>query len=129
MPVCVLSCQRLPNNEASSDILDPYVQVELSGAPGDSQVKRTVTIQDNGFNPVFGGGRGEAFEFEIQEREVAMLKILVMDEDISTFTVVGQCCIPVTCIRPGYRHVTLYDTHNGTLHYSGVLCKFSIENI
>jgi len=129
LSVCVLSCQRLPNNHASSDIVDVYVQVELHGVYGDSQVKRTGVVPDNGFNPSFNGGKGEEFSFEIQEREVAILKFLVMDEDFGQDDMIGQCCIPVTCIRPGIRHVPLYDTYNGPVNYAGILCKFSIDYI
>lgn len=38
--VNVLSCQRLPNNDASSDIVDVYVVLELHGLPNDIQVRR-----------------------------------------------------------------------------------------
>ena len=54
-----------------------YVQVEMHGVYGDAQVRRTEVVNDNGFNPTFNGGKGEQFIFDIQEREVAILKFLV----------------------------------------------------
>ena len=131
LTVVVLSLQRLPNKSANSDILDPFVEVELVGPGNDSHKDRTETIQNNGFNAVFGGGRGHAVEFEVQEREVSMLKICVLDEDnyggTTTTTLMGQFAIPVTSIRPGYRHVPLHDVSNGAIHYSGVLAKFEFD--
>jgi len=129
LTVVILSLQRLPNKTASSDILDPFVQIELTGPGKDVEITRTATVTDNGFNAVFGGGRGEAFEFDTQEREVSMLKISVFDEDPMQVTLVGQSALPITAIRPGYRHVALHDVSNGAIRYAGVLAKFAIEYI
>jgi len=134
LTVVILSLQRLPNKIASSDILDPFVMVELISPGNDStgievQMRKTATIVDNGFNAVFGGGRGEPMEFDCQDREVAMLKICVYDEDIGSNTLVGQFAAPVTAIRPGYRHVPLHDTFNGCMRYTGILAKFAIDYV
>ena len=130
LTVVILSLQRLPNKTASSDILDPFVQVEIVGPGKDSsEVKKTATIQDNGFNAVFGGGRGEAVEFDVQDREVSMLKICVYDEDPMQVTLVGQFAAPLTALRVGYRNVPLHDNFNGCMKYTGLLAKFAIDYI
>jgi len=137
--VNVLSCQRLPNNDASSDIVDVYVHLELHGLHGDAQARRTTTIMDNGFNPSYVSKEegedeslaelGEEFVFEVNDREVAFLKLMVMDENVRHDDMIGQCCIPLTAIRPGIRHVPLYDTYNGLLPHAGILCRFSTTYI
>mmetsp|Transcript_6992 Transcript_6992/g.16227 ORF Transcript_6992/g.16227 Transcript_6992/m.16227 type:complete len:826 (-) Transcript_6992:326-2803(-) len=126
LEVRVLSCQRLPNNNASRDIVDPYVRVEVYGVDEDEKLnEKTRVIDNNGFNPVFNDKGEKTMSFTIRSRENAMLRISVLDQDVGQDDFIGQFCLPVTCIRNGYRHVPLYDANNGTVHSAGVLCWFS----
>ena len=128
--VRVLSCQRLPpkTHYKSSDILDAYVRLELYGTGYDSVEVRTKTIKDNGFNPSFGHeGDGEVFEFEVQDRESAMLRIVVMDDDTGKDAQIAQNSLTLTCIREGYRHVSLFDQDDNLIKQAGCLCRFEFE--
>ena len=128
--VRVLSCQRLPpkTHYKSSNILDAYVRLELHGTGNDSMEVRTKTIKDNGFNPSFGHeGDGEVFEFEVQDRESAMLRVVVMDDDTGKDAQIGQNSLTLTCIREGYRHVSLFDQDDNLIKQAGCLCRFEFE--
>ena len=72
LAVEVLSCQRLPNNNASYDLADVYVSATVHGAPADARELRTATVDNNGLNPAFGTppGAGERLEFVVTEPEV-----------------------------------------------------------
>jgi len=94
----IMSGQRLPkpDNQTRGDIVDPYVSVELLGLPEDTVTGKTQTIQDNGFNPVFG----ETFTCNVSDVEVAILRLLVFDQDVGRDDFLGAAIIPVSCIRP-----------------------------
>lgn len=67
LEVKVLSCQRLPNNNASRDIVDPYVRVELYGVDEDEKLnEKTHRVDNNGFNPAFNDGDGKLMQFVIR---------------------------------------------------------------
>eukprot|EP00288_Rhodomonas_lens_P005909 CAMPEP_0177718304 /NCGR_PEP_ID=MMETSP0484_2-20121128/15506_1 /TAXON_ID=354590 /ORGANISM="Rhodomonas lens, Strain RHODO" /LENGTH=811 /DNA_ID=CAMNT_0019230461 /DNA_START=59 /DNA_END=2494 /DNA_ORIENTATION=+ len=128
LKVTVLSCQRLPNHHAQRDILDPYVRVEVHGLGSDSKVLYTKTVMDNGFNPVYSKGHGETFEFLIQDREAAMLRICAMDfEGSGLHEMIGQYAVPLNSVRPGFRHVPLLDEFNGEIKLAGILCRIQME--
>ena len=55
-------------------------------------------LVDNGFNPVWN----EVCEFDILNPEVAMMRIVVQDEDVfGDPNFLGQATIPVKCLRTG----------------------------
>ena len=130
--VTVLSCQRLPNNNASYDIADVYVLASIHAA--ETVERRTHTIDNNGLCPAYGQavgkmeGQGEPLEFAVPEPEVALLRIAAMDDDIGKDSLLGQCCLPVTAIRTGVRHVPLFDAHNTRFKFASILCRFEIED-
>ncbi|KAH7729581.1 phosphatidylinositol-specific phospholipase C [Aphelenchoides avenae] len=104
MTVSVICGQYLPRPEPGSDIVDPYVTLEIYGIPVDECKARTRPIRNNGFNPVWN----EVFEFQLHCPEVALLRFCVKDFDsTSSNDFVGEYSIPVTSIRPGYSHVRL----------------------
>ncbi|CAM9331523.1 unnamed protein product [Phaeothamnion confervicola] len=61
----VISAQQLPKPGGAErgEIIDPYVQLSLSGLPADTtrKARSTRTIDDNGFNPYWD----ERFEFQV----------------------------------------------------------------
>mmetsp|Transcript_66796 Transcript_66796/g.164629 ORF Transcript_66796/g.164629 Transcript_66796/m.164629 type:complete len:812 (+) Transcript_66796:154-2589(+) len=128
LTVTVLSCQRLPNHRGG-EILDPYVKVELHGLGPDARQQQTKAVSDNGFNPAYGQGEGESFEFPVKEPESALLRVIVLDQVKGQDDFIGQSTVPVTCLRRGYRHLPLYERSNGTISLAGVLCKFEMEVI
>jgi len=129
--VTVLSCQRLPNNNNSRDIIDPYVKLDLHGVGSDNKqgLYKTRTVLDNGFNPVFNNGRGETFAFEIYDPDSAILRIIAMDEDVGQDDFIGACSVPVSVLRAGYRHVPLLDEYNTAVRQAGILCRFWMDPI
>jgi len=55
-------------------------------------------LVDNGFNPVWN----EVCEFDILNPEVAMMRLVVQDEDVfGDPNFLGQATIPVKCLRTG----------------------------
>ena len=55
-------------------------------------------LVDNGFNPVWN----ESCEFDILNPEVAVMRIVVQDEDVfGDPNFLGQASIPVKCLRTG----------------------------
>ncbi|KAJ1473454.1 C2 domain-containing protein [Baffinella frigidus] len=117
--------QRLPNNNNSRDIIDPYVKLDLHGVGSDNKqgLYKTRTVLDNGFNPVFNNGRGETFAFEIYDPDSAILRIIAMDEDVGQDDFIGACSVPVSVLRAGYRHVPLLDEYNTAVRQAGILCR------
>lgn len=104
--------QYLPRPEPGSDIVDPYITLEIYGIPVDECKARTRPIRNNGrallmpltsdriagFNPVWN----EVFEFQLHCPEVALLRFCVKDFDsTSSNDFVGEYSIPVTSVRPG----------------------------
>lgn len=101
----VICAQYLPKADPQgSDIVDPYVTIEIHGVPSDNIKSRTRAIKNNGFNPVWN----ENFMFELRCPEVAMLRICVKDFDsTSSNDFVGEYSLPITSTRPGYSHIRL----------------------
>jgi len=74
LKLTVISAQQLPkpNQSTKGEVIDPYVQVEVSGE-GETVVKKTKYIDDNGFNPVFN----TEFEFDIVNPDVTLIRFVV----------------------------------------------------
>jgi hypothetical protein len=99
-------------------------------APAAAQELRTLTVNNNGFNPAYGApeGAGEKLRFGVAEPEVAVLRLVAYDDDFGKDALLGQFCLPVSCIRTGVRHVPLYDAHNTRYQFASLLCRFEIED-
>ena len=97
--IIIISAQNWPveNSNFVTDISDPYVVVETYGVPADENRKKTKTIKDNGFNPVWN----QEFEFVINCPELAIVKFLVMDDDVGNDDEVGYYTIKFESILPG----------------------------
>ena len=52
-----------------------------------------------------------------------MLRIVVVDDDIGKDFQIGENSLPLTCVRPGYRHVPLFDSSENLIRQAGVLCR------
>lgn len=53
--VTVISAHQLPKpgGATTGEVIDPFVVLSMHGSPEDEKEVRTVTIDDNGFNPVW----------------------------------------------------------------------------
>uniref|UniRef100_T1IHK2 1-phosphatidylinositol 4,5-bisphosphate phosphodiesterase gamma n=1 Tax=Strigamia maritima TaxID=126957 RepID=T1IHK2_STRMM len=107
-------------------IANPYVEVEIAGADYDSSNKYKTRIKvDNGFNPIWN----ETFEFDIINPDMALIRFLVLDEDMfGDPGFLGQATFPVRCIRPGYRSVPLTNGYSEYLELSSLLVHLTIRS-
>ncbi|XP_060119277.1 1-phosphatidylinositol 4,5-bisphosphate phosphodiesterase delta-4 [Heteronotia binoei] len=106
LAIQVISGQQLPKvpNSKEGSIVDPLVRVEIHGIPADSAKRETKYIENNGFNPQWG----ETLHFQVRVPELALLRFVVEDYDkASRNDFVGQYTIPLTSVKPGYRHIHL----------------------
>lgn len=80
-----------------------YVEVDMFGLPADmSRKKRTRTVPNNGLNPVYGE---EPFVFrKVILPELACLRFAAYEE---SGKFIGHRIVPITGLRPGYRHIPL----------------------
>jgi phosphatidylinositol phospholipase C beta len=80
-----------------------YVEVDMLGLPADmSRKKRTRTVPNNGLNPVYGE---EPFVFrKVILPELACLRFAAYEE---SGKFIGHRIVPITGLRPGYRHIPL----------------------
>ncbi|XP_062823381.1 1-phosphatidylinositol 4,5-bisphosphate phosphodiesterase delta-4 isoform X1 [Anolis carolinensis] len=102
----VISGQQLPKmpNSKEGSIVDPLVRVEIHGVPGDNAKQESKYIDNNGFNPKWN----ESFRFQVWVPELALLRFVVEDYDKATWNdFVGQYTLPLTSVKPGYRHIHL----------------------
>ncbi|XP_074595068.1 inactive phospholipase C-like protein 1 [Brevipalpus obovatus] len=116
-PLClrikIISGQQLPRPKGASCkavAIDPYVTVELFGVPSDCAESRTRTISNEANNPIFD----ESFEFSVSVPELAMLRLVVLDDEYINDDFIGQSTILVECIQQGYRHIKMY-SYDGEL--------------
>ncbi|KAK4351341.1 hypothetical protein RND71_030654 [Anisodus tanguticus] len=84
---------------------DFYAKVGIAGVPADEVKKKTKTMDDN-WIPSWD----EQFEFPLTVPELALLRIKVLDYNLSDKDeFAGQTCLPVGELRQGIRAVPLYD--------------------
>jgi hypothetical protein len=128
--VKVICAMQLPKPHASKtgEVIDPYVRLVMTGAPGDATGEtehQTHVVDDNGFNPRWG----EEFAFKVSSAELALLTLRVMEKDALSSEFIGDCSVPVHALRPGYRFVPLWLAENREEPLAaptGVLCHFAI---
>ncbi|CAM2105142.1 1-phosphatidylinositol 4,5-bisphosphate phosphodiesterase delta-1 isoform X1 [Caretta caretta] len=118
LQIKIISGQQLPKvNKSKNSIVDARVTVEIHGVQRDNDKKQTKVIENNGFNPNWD----EEFEFDIDVPELALVRFVVEDFDVSTKNdFIGQYTIPFTCLKQGYRHIHLL-TKNGDPYPSAML--------
>ncbi|XP_057681098.1 1-phosphatidylinositol 4,5-bisphosphate phosphodiesterase delta-1a isoform X2 [Corythoichthys intestinalis] len=117
--IMVISAQQLPklNVEKQKSIVDPLVRVEVHGVQLDNASKETHYITNNGFNPMWN----ERFQFHIYVPELAILRFVVEDYDTASANdLIGQYCLPLTCIQNGYRHVPLLNKNGDMISSAGL---------
>uniref|UniRef100_A0A8C6ZKM6 Phosphoinositide phospholipase C n=1 Tax=Nothoprocta perdicaria TaxID=30464 RepID=A0A8C6ZKM6_NOTPE len=114
----IISGQQLPKvNKSKNSIVDPKVTVEIHGIQQDNNKKQTKVIENNGFNPKWD----EEFMFDVEIPELALVRFVVEDFDMSTKNdFIGQYTLPFTSLKQGYRHIHLL-TKNGDPYSSSTL--------
>jgi Ca2+-dependent lipid-binding protein len=111
----IISAHKLPRRN-EKDISDPLVIISLYGVPADMSEKRTKSIKDNGFNPIWN----ENFRFAVNCPELAFVKFTVKDENLGKDQVLGSYTIRFSSIRPGYRHIRLFNKESKGSLFVGV---------
>jgi len=123
LEITILSASQLPKvtgKEESSkgNVIDPYVKIIVNGLPVDKQLFKTKVIKNNGFNPVWKAD----FKIAIANPDLAMITFIVSDSDvISSDDLIGYYSLSVSCIRDGYRHIPLRDTHGKEYEHASLL--------
>ena len=137
LTVTVISASSLPNPVTSQlpnsgtilkqgDIIDPFVQLTVTGALADHEQHKTRVIDNNGFNPIWN----ETKTFKITNPDVAILTIELFDSDLTTSEFIAFSSAPVSCIRQGLRCCQLTDANGkreGDFQYASLLVHIKIE--
>ena len=131
LTIHVISGQQLPKpgGKLHGEIIDPFVQLIIEGAHEDVRMQKTRVIDNNGFNPVWN----EVFRFDIQNPDAAILELAVYDSSFGDrIEYIAHSSIPVACIRPGLRHVMLFNgkgMRDGDFEYASLLTRIDVEGI
>uniref|UniRef100_A0A3P9MIG5 Phosphoinositide phospholipase C n=1 Tax=Oryzias latipes TaxID=8090 RepID=A0A3P9MIG5_ORYLA len=99
-----------PGNSSGS----PCIEVDVLGMPVDSHHFRTKPIHRNTLNPMWS----EQFHFTVHFEELCFLRFAVVENNSSQTT--AQRTLPLTALKPGYRHVQLRTQHNEPLEVSSL---------
>ena len=132
LSIKILSGCCLPKSteKSSSSLISPYVRVTLydgsHAALLPSPAFKTHVVEGNGLNPVWNAK--ESASFTCLNPSVGMVLIGVYDHCNVTKTdyFIGASAIPVSCIRDGYRCVSLFDSNNsrrGAMKYASIFIK------
>ena len=76
---------------------------QVQGIPRDCCKYKTKTVNRNALNPIWE----ETFEIEVHLPELAFIRFSVMDTGSNVTT--AQRVVPVSKLRPGYRHLRLHN--------------------
>jgi len=83
-----------------------------------SNYSKLKSLKNNGFNPVWKAD----FKIAIANPDLAMITFIVSDSDvISSDDLIGYYSLSVSCIRDGYRHIPLRDTHGKEYEHASLL--------
>lgn len=133
----ILSGSQLPKSadKKSSSTINPFVRVTLFDAsPASllpSPVFKTQVVEGNGLNPIWNAQ--DAASFSCLNPSVGILLFCVYDHCNITKTdlFIGFSAMPVSCIREGYRCVSLFDSNNtrsGSMKHASIFIKVKIES-
>jgi phosphatidylinositol phospholipase C delta len=103
----------LPVGIVSAGHVNPYVRVYLyDGVTGKNTAKllhSTEPVDRNGLNPVWDTAK--EFEVAVERPSIAILLFAVWDKrSDGTSDFIAGAAVPVSCMREGYRSVSLYDS-------------------
>eukprot|EP01062_Namystynia_karyoxenos_P025029 TRINITY_DN19808_c0_g1_i2.p1 TRINITY_DN19808_c0_g1~~TRINITY_DN19808_c0_g1_i2.p1 ORF type:complete len:1917 (+),score=687.85 TRINITY_DN19808_c0_g1_i2:196-5751(+) len=90
----------------NGDVVDPFVEVRIDGVEADCAVRKTRTIQNNGYCPVWN----DPFTFAITEKEHAILTLTVYDDDSTgKKTFLCRSSVPLAAAQLGMRCLFLFN--------------------
>nr|CAG8476138.1 4435_t:CDS:10 [Entrophospora candida] len=88
-----------PKEATKGEIIDPFVEVTLLVPNSEAVIKKTKTISDNGFNPIWK--EKLSFTIECEEIGLVFLRFCVFDEDVRTNDFIAYYCTPLTSLQMG----------------------------
>ncbi|KAJ0705249.1 putative phosphoinositide phospholipase C [Helianthus annuus] len=102
---------------------DFYTKMYMVGVPADVTKKKTKVIK-NDWIPIWN----EEFTFPLTVPELALLKIVVREHDVSEKDdFAGQTCLPVSELRSGIRSVPLHNKKGEKFESVKLLMRFVFE--
>nr|XP_043632369.1 phosphoinositide phospholipase C 6-like [Erigeron canadensis] len=102
---------------------DFYTKLYMVGVPADVIKKKTKVIKDE-WIPIWN----EEFTFALTVPELALLKIVVREHDVSDKDDFGgQTCLPVSDLRTGIRAVPLHDKKGEKFKSVKLLLRFDFK--
>ncbi|KAK9696689.1 hypothetical protein K7432_012335, partial [Basidiobolus ranarum] len=119
LEVEIISAQQLPKPKLASkgEIVDPFCELEVITST--VVRRRTRTIANNGFNPIWK----EKFIFEIHRPEITFLRFAIYDQGIGSDEILASYCIMLDNLQQGYRHLPLKDYKGERIHFSHVFIR------
>lgn len=102
-----------------------YVEVEMYGLPTDTKRKqfRTKTVPANGLNPVYDE---EPFVFKkVVLPELACARICAYED---SGKLIGHRVIPVSGLRPGYRHILLRNESGQPMNLPTLFLNITVKD-
>lgn len=117
-------------HSASATYFNTTLHLQLQATLLPSPSYNTHVVKGNGLNPVWLDK--EAAIFSCLNPSVGMILFSVYDHSHETKTdlFIGASAIPVSCLREGYRCVSLYDSNNsrsGPMKFASLFVRISIE--
>nr|XP_043631185.1 phosphoinositide phospholipase C 6-like [Erigeron canadensis] len=102
---------------------DFYTKMYMVGVPADVIKKKTKVIKDD-WTPIWD----EEFTFQLTVPELALLKIVVREHDVSEKDDFGgQTCLPVSELKTGIRIVPLHNKKGEKFDSVKLLMRFEFE--
>ncbi|RGB24570.1 hypothetical protein C1646_725847 [Rhizophagus diaphanus] len=128
LEVEIISAQQLTGpKDLFKEIIDPFVEVELLMPGADVIKKKTKTVLDNGFNPIWN--ETLMFTIDFEYLELVFLRFTVWDEDVRLNEFIGYYCIPVASLQQGYRHIPLNDANGEQYLFTTLFVRLSLKPI
>lgn len=86
------------------DRVDPYIKVQVYGPSGIHEKSRTKTVNNNGYNPMWGS----RFTFDVEDTAVSMLLLSCWDDiPAQPDALVGVFAAPISTLLQGIRFVPI----------------------
>eukprot|EP00049_Salpingoeca_infusionum_P011567 m.201855 g.201855 ORF g.201855 m.201855 type:complete len:1086 (+) comp14972_c1_seq3:309-3566(+) len=121
----IISAHQLQCNpeEPRSHIVDPFVHLIVQGLPIDQQKYTTRAIDNNAFDPYWN----EPCSFAVHCAPLATVQFVIYDYSQVKQTVLGQACIPVEALKPGFRHIQLSNLEGDVIPESFLFVHIGIS--
>ncbi|KAF8771915.1 1-phosphatidylinositol 4 like protein [Argiope bruennichi] len=112
--------------ETSKELGILFIEVEIVGAEYDCRLFNTSTKEYRGLNLVWR----ESFRCNVYNPDLAIIRFVAQSEDeFGNSKIFGQAAYPITCLRPGFRSISLKNEFNEELELSRLLVHIDIQKI